>query len=117
VPVVLQLQATSAVKGVVFRPDGVTPVGPNVVVAFTSATLGGDPNNPFTVTTDAQGAYLFPLVNPGSFTVTATDTVSGLTGRSDGTVDAGATANVKIRLLGKGPVKVSVSGSNGVIAN
>jgi len=113
----LALEATSAVKGVVYRPDGVTPVGPNVVVRFSSSTLGNDPNNPFTVTTDQQGAYLFPLVNPGAFTVTATDTASGLTGRADGTVDAGATANVRIRLLGTGPVKVTVSGSNGLIPN
>ncbi len=116
VPVVLQLQATSAVKGVVYRPDGVTPIGRNVVVAFSSATLGSDPNNPFTVTTNDGGEYLFPLVNPGSFIVTATDTASGLSGQSNATVDAGATANVTIRLLGKSPVRVTVAGSNGPIA-
>jgi hypothetical protein len=116
VPVVLQLQATSAVKGVVYQPDGVTPVGRNVVVAFSSATLGGDPNSPFTVTTNDAGEYLFPLVNPGPLTVTATDTVTGLSGQSNATVDAGATANAAIRLLGKSPVRVSVAGSNGPIA-
>ena len=109
--VVLKLSATSRVKGTVYKPDGVTPAGRSVVVTFGSSTLSN-----VNVVTDDNGAYLYPLVNPGGFSVTASDPVSGLVGHSDGTVDAGATANVAIRLLATGTVKVFVTGSNGVVA-
>lgn len=107
----LQLVATSAVRGTVFQPDGVTPVGPDVVVTFDSSTLRG-----VKVVTDAQGRYLLPLVNGGGFTVTAQDPVTGLVGQSFGAVDPGRTADVAIRLLGTGTVTVTVQGGAGAVA-
>jgi hypothetical protein len=110
VNVVLKLQPTSSITGVVFEPDGVTHAAAGIVVTFNSGTLSN-----VNVVTDANGVYSYPLVNPGGFSVTASEAATGLVGRTDGTVDAGATAHANIRLLGKGPVKVTVSGANGVI--
>jgi hypothetical protein len=106
----LRLTPTSAVKGTVFRPDGVTRVGQDAVITFNSGTL-----RDVKVVTDENGQYLYPLVNPGSFDVTAQDPASGLVGQSRGTVEPGATADIPIRLLGKGTVTVEVRGANGPI--
>ena len=116
VPVVLQLQATSAVKGVVYRPDGVTPVGRNVVVAFSSATLGSDPNNPFTVTTNDGGRVPVPARQPGSADRHGDRHRHRTLWPKQRGRRRWATANVTIRLLGRSPVRVSVAGSNGTIA-
>ena len=99
VNVTLQLVATSAVKGTVFQPDGVTPVGKDIVVTFDSSTL-----RDVKVVTDEQGRYSLPLVNAGAFTVTAEDPVTGLVGQSAGAVDPGRTAEIPIRILGTGTV-------------
>ena len=111
VNVKLQLVATSVVKGTVLQPDGVTPVGKDVVVTFDSSTL-----RDVKVVTDEQGRYSFPLVNAGAFTVTAEDPVTGLVGQSAGAVDPGRTAEIPIRILGTGTVTVKVQGSGGPIA-
>ena len=110
VHVVLKLKGTSEVTGTVFQPDGVTPVGEDVVVTYNGPTIRGAK-----VVTDAQGKYRFPLVTEGSFNVTAEDPVTGLGGQSSGTVEAGRSADISIRLLGKGTVTVEVVGSNGLI--
>ena len=105
----LQLVATSVVKGTVLRPDK-TPAGKDVVVTFNSGTL-----NNVKVVTDEQGHFLLPLVNAGSFEVTAEDPASGFVGKTNGNVEPGQTADITIRLLGRGTVTVIVSGSNGLI--
>lgn len=112
VHVKLQLVPTSVVTGTVYRPDGVTPVGADVVVTFDSSTISN-----VKVVTDLQGRFLLPLVNPGGFSLTAEDAIgSGLVGQIRGSVEPGQTADIKVRLLGKGTVTVTVSGSNGPIS-
>jgi PKD repeat protein len=103
-------EAESQVEGTVFHPDGITPVGKDVVITFNSSRL-----RDVKVVTDEDGRYLFPLVNAGSFTVTAENPATGLVGRSDGSVIGGERVTVPIRLLGLGTVKVTVKGSNGPI--
>jgi len=74
--------ATGAVRGTVFMPDGVTPVGENVAVRLRSLDKSGSvlsaagavqqPVLPeIEVVTDAQGRFEFPLVLRGSFVLTA----------------------------------------------
>ena len=112
VHVKLQLVPTSVVKGTVYRPDGVTPVGPDVVVTFDGSTIGN-----VKVVTDSEGRFLLPLVSPGGFALTAEDALdSGLVGQIRGSVEPGQTADMPIRLLGKGTVTVAVTGSNGPIS-
>jgi hypothetical protein len=62
-----------------------------------------------------SGRFLFALVNPGGFTLTAEDPVTGLVGQVQGAVGAGRTVDLPIRLLGLGTVTVDVQGSNGPI--
>jgi hypothetical protein len=111
VDVTLKLVATSAVAGTVFQPDGVTPVGKDVVVTFDSSTL-----RDVKVVTDEHGRYSLPLVNAGAFTVTAEDPVTGLVGQATGAVDPGRTAEIPLRILGTGTVTVQVQGSGGPIS-
>ncbi|MCL4860855.1 MAG: carboxypeptidase regulatory-like domain-containing protein [Caldilineaceae bacterium] len=109
VAVTLSLQATGVVSGTVYPPDGVTPVGAGVIVRLDNAFLSD-----VRVQTDADGRYLFPLVNPGQSTVTAIDNENGLSGQSRAAVNVGETAIVPVRLLRMGEVKVTVLGSGGV---
>jgi hypothetical protein len=112
VHVKLQLVPTSVVKGVVYRPDGVTPVGPDVVVTYNGGTVAN-----VKVVTDAEGRFLLPLVNSGGFSLTAEDALdTGLVAQVRGSVEPGQTADLAVRLLGRGTVTVTVSGSNGPIA-
>ena len=75
--------ATSSVRGRVFLPDGQTPVGEGVLVTINSS---GDDGNfietplvpvgqpvlpEISVTTDANGEFIFPLVLRGGFRLTA----------------------------------------------
>ncbi|HXH06729.1 MAG TPA: carboxypeptidase regulatory-like domain-containing protein [Vicinamibacterales bacterium] len=106
----LRLTPTSAVTGTVFRPDGVTRAGQDVVITFNSGTL-----RDVKVVTGENGRYHYPLVNPGSFDVTAQDPASGLVGQSRAAVEPGATADIPIRLLGRGTVTVEVRGASGPI--
>ena len=109
--VTLTLQATGVITGVVFQPDGVTPVGRDVVVEFDSSTLSN-----VRVVTDDEGRYSYPLVNPGNFVLTAEDPSTGLVGQARGTLKAGQTVVTPIQLLRKGTVFVYVSGSGGVVS-
>jgi hypothetical protein len=121
--VVLNLSDTGVVAGTVYRPDGLTPVGEDVVVTFDSGAIeervttcdatGGAPDPP--CGPGESGRYYFPLVNPSSFRLTAEDPVTGLVGQSLGAVGAGRTVEIPIRLLGLGTVTVDVLGSNGPI--
>lgn len=101
----LLLAPTSVVRGVVLLPDG-SPAGADVVV-----TLDGR-----NVVTDASGLFTHFEVPPGSFTLSASDPRTGFVGRVSGTVAPGVTADVTLRLLGKGSVAVEVRGVNGPIA-
>lgn len=101
----LRLAPTSVVGGVVLTPEG-TSAGADVVV-----TLGGR-----NVVTDPAGRFTHFEVAPGSFTVTASDPETGLVGRVAGSVAPGVTADMTVRLLGRGTVGIEVRGVNGVVA-
>ena len=102
---VLRLAPTSVVGGVVLLPDG-QPAGADVIV-----TLSGR-----NVVTDAAGRFVHFEVPPGGFTLTASDTIrTGFVGQSGGSVAPGVTAEIPIRLLGKGTISVEVRGANGVV--
>ncbi|MGB2715170.1 MAG: Ig-like domain-containing protein [Vicinamibacterales bacterium] len=107
VDLTLKLAPTSVVAGVVLLPDG-QPAGADVVV-----TLSGR-----NVVTDANGRFVHFEVAPGSFTLTASDNIrTGFVGTTSGTVAPGVTAEIPIRLLGKGSIAVEVRGVNGVVPN
>ena len=101
----LRLAPTSAVTGVVLMPDG-TPAGEDIVV-----TLDGR-----TVVTDAAGRFTHFEVAPGSFNLTALDPETGFVGRVTGNVAPGVTADMTIRLLGRGTLGIEVRGVNGLLA-
>ena len=108
--VTLSLLATGVITGTVYQPDGVTPVGRDVMVTFDGGYLGD-----VTVVTDENGRYSFPLVNPGAFRIVAEDQVSGLLGSSTGAVQVGQTVNIPVRLLREGSVVVNVVGTDGPV--
>ncbi len=134
----LRLQATSRIQGTVLQPDGVTPVGANVLVRYTSkafkvvcaqsssvrvGALTIEPGScqdvpqgiqDETVITDDQGRFLLPLVNAGSFTLTAEDPATGQAGQAAGEVTPGQTAELPVRLLRLRAVVVRVRGSDAV---
>jgi hypothetical protein len=132
----LRLQPTSKIAGTVFRPDGVTPVGRDVIVRYKSSaskvvcadtsaiTVGTETVAPGeckdipqgvqeeTVVTDDAGRYLLPLVNAGPFTLTADDLSTGRTAQVAGNVKPGQTGEFSIRLLGISTLTINVRGSD-----
>jgi hypothetical protein len=134
---VLKLMPTSVVSGRVYQPDGFTPVGEAVKVTFhseesrtfckTNSTTGEDTcetipqgiqeENVYTLPDDGTlkvgGTFKVPIVNAGTFTLTAVDPVTGKSAQVKGHVAAGQTADVKLRLIGQADVKVRVFGSDG----
>ena len=128
--VALQLVPTSQVEGTIYMPDGVTPVGPDVMVHFRGykiiCTLVGCFERPQgiqeeTVVTDENGHFLLPLVNPGKFELTAEvpeglsmpeELETGMIAQIRGTVQAGQTAIIDMRLLNLADVTVHVFASN-----
>lgn len=132
----LRLQATSKIEGTVYQPDGVTPVGRNVLVKYKSsafkvvcATAGtitvGTVTIPGgecadvpqgiqdeTVITDDAGHYLLPLVNGGPFTLTVEDPATGRTGQTVGSIKPGQLGDFPVRLLGVSTVVIKVRGSD-----
>ena len=107
VDLTLRLAPTSVVAGVVLLPDG-QPAGADVVVKLSDRN----------VVTDPSGRFVHFEVPPGSFTLTASDDIrTGFVGTSSGTVAPGVTAEIPIRLLGKGSIAVEVRGVNGVVPN
>lgn len=107
VPVTLSLLSTGVITGTVFWPDG-SPVGENVIVRFDSGYISDA-----AVRTDRQGNFHFPLVNPGTYRLTASDPISGLVGQSSGNVAIGATTYMPLRLLREGAVTVLPVGVDG----
>ncbi len=106
--ITLTLKATSVLTGTVYQPDGVTPVGEDILVSFDSRTM-----RDVRVVTDEQGHFAFPLVSAGGFSLVANDEGTGLTGQTLGSVRAGDLATVDVRLLGEGTVHVQVLGKSG----
>ena len=88
-----------------FLPDG-QPAGADVIVAL-------DGRN---VVTDGSGRFTHFEVPAGSFMLTASDPDTGYVAQARGTVAPGVTAEMPLRLLGKGSVSVEVRGVNGPIA-
>ncbi len=102
---VLHLVSTTAgvLSGNVTLPDGATPAGPGVHV-----TANG-PLPDVTVDTDAQGHYRFAKIFPeGTYTLTASDPVSGGVVRTQVFLRAGQDAALDLRLKGTGTVRVHV---------
>ena len=128
VDVRLQLQPTSQIKGTVFQPDGFTPVGKDVAIKFKSEEFiiicNGEDCQAIPqgiqeeiVVTDDYGRFWLPIVNAGKFTLTAIENLddpeAGRQGQVSGTIQAGQTGEVSIRLVGLGDVTVQVYRSDG----
>ncbi len=130
VEVSLRLQATSQVAGVVYRPDGVTPVSAGTIVRYKSDAFrvicsGNAAGNQQcesipqgiqeeTVITGDDGRFWLPIVNAGQFTITVEDVATGRAGEAKGSVRAGERAEMSIRLMGLGDLTVRVMASDGV---
>jgi len=125
----LRLQPTSVVTGTIFLPDGVTPAGPDVSVKYKSdgfivlcaegelfieecQTIPQGIQEAF-ATTDAQGRFTFPIVNAGPFSLSVNDPATGRLAMAKGSVRAGETADLGIRLLGRGSIAVTVLSHDG----
>jgi hypothetical protein len=130
VTVDIRLMPTSQVTGTVYESDGFTPVSnrtisvnykSNAVVVFCSEDELGLPDcttipqgiQEYPAVTDALGRFSFPIVNAGAFTITATDPQTGKIGEVQGSVRAGDTVDVSVRLLGRANVTVRVFRSDG----
>jgi len=104
-------EVNGRLAGRVFESDGTTPVGAGVKVAISFGDL--------VIETEADGRFdtRFGLPAPKSYTVTASNQVSGLVGRSVVGVNATGTNEVRnavdVRLLGKGTLRVRVVNFNG----
>ncbi|MFN7916659.1 MAG: Ig-like domain-containing protein [Vicinamibacterales bacterium] len=127
----LRLQPTSRITGTIFESDGFTPVTnrqvaltfkSDAVVVFCHDDASTGESVCTTVpqgiqqafaATDANGVFSFPIVNAGPFTITATDAQTGKVASVKGSVRAGETVDVPMRLLGRAPVTVRVFRSNG----
>ena len=131
----LRLQPTSRITGTVYDSDGFTPVtnrqislkfkSDSVVVICTEDVLFGTECQSIPqgiqeafASTDSQGRFVFPLVNAGPFTITATDNANdpdaqGKVAEIKGQVRAGDQLDVALRLLGRGRLTVRVFRSDG----
>lgn len=95
---VSNLNPAGSLRGTVFQPDGVTPVGAGVRVLIGLQD----------VRTDAEGKYLFPIIADRSGTLTATDPQTGLTNQIRIVTNPTGEVVQDIRLLGYGDVRVRV---------
>ena len=127
--VVLKLQPTSQVGGKILKPDG-TPVGEGVIVKYKSdefktfcvETSSGESScttipqgvQEAVAVTDPTGAFLFAVVNAGTYTLTAFENsdFTGRTARVRGSVRAGERADVALKLLGLADLVVKVFASD-----
>jgi len=88
------------VSGIVYQPDGKTPVGENVHV---TVNYGGG----VTLSTSPTGTFLSGQIIPaGNYCLTAEDLITTLKGRSCVYVPTGQNVSATIRLLGRGALTV-----------
>lgn len=130
VTVDIRLMPTSRITGTVYESDGFTPVTnrqiavnfkSNAVVVFCSEDDFGFSEcqtipqgiQEYPAATDENGRFSFPIVNAGPFTITATDQATGKIGEIQGSVRAGDTVDVSLRLLSRSDVTVRVFRSDG----
>ena len=120
-PITMTSAAIGTIKGTVFRPDGVTPVGAGMPVRMPPITpLWTDT---YTLT-NAEGKYEFPQVIAGTYNVDALNFISPIPngcprdrirGRASGvtlvTQDQIVTAN--IQLIGQGQVRGQITDAQG----
>ena len=121
----LRLQATSVITGTIVEPNGVVPVGADVIVRYKSASFkvtcaSGDSGEGACttipqgiqseiVTTDASGRFVVPLVNAGPFTLDVEEPAgAGRTTLFRGSVKPGETGDFVVRLRARAPVVVKV---------
>ncbi|MEN3336344.1 MAG: large repetitive protein, partial [Acidobacteriota bacterium] len=126
--VVLKLQPTSQVGGKVLKPDG-TLAGEGLIVKYksdefktfcvetdgeTSCTTIPQGIQEAVAVTDKDGLFLFPVVNAGTYTLTAFENsdFTGRTARIRGSVRSGQKADVQIKLLGLADLVVKVFASD-----
>jgi hypothetical protein len=117
--IVLQFPAAQETQGRlagrVFEPDGRTLVGAGVKVGISFGTL--------VIETEANGRFdtRFGLPAPASYTVIASNQVSGLVGRATVTVQPTGTntagSTVDVRLLGRGGLRIRVVQFDGTPAS
>jgi protocatechuate 3,4-dioxygenase beta subunit len=128
--ITMQLEPTSQIRGTVLMPDGVSTAGQNIIVRFNSQAVRIECDTDIlgdavcreipqgiqntSAVTDALGRYWFPLVTPGAYSLSVEDVATGKVGFSRGSVSAGEKAEVDIRLLATGAIKVSVKSSDAV---
>lgn len=120
-PITMTSAAIGSIKGTVFRPDGVTPVGAGLPVRMPPITpLWTDT---YTLT-NAEGKYQFPQIIAGTYNVDALNFISQfpngcprdrVRGRASGvtlaTQDQIVTAN--IQLIGQGQVRGQITDAQG----
>jgi hypothetical protein len=100
---------TGKIQGRIFQPDGTTPAGAGIRVSLTGGSLAE-----VTVRTDDTGHYEFAEVfSAGSYSLTATDPVTGNSNRLNIQVSKNKDAFFDIRLLGTGGLRVRVIDGGG----
>lgn len=108
--VTLVEQSRGDVRGFVIDSDGVTPApGINVTISF------GDGFTPErTVTSGPDGAFSFPGVGPGPFSLVAENPVSRLRGSNGGVMpETAATFDINVALPGRADVIVRILEAGG----
>lgn len=102
VPIVVTLEDTGRVFGIVRRSDGTTPAG-QALVSLRMATGARE----LLTFTDPEGAFEFPAVPLGSFTMTFIENAGpGLFGRSGAISANGQTLDLGVTVLDEAPPAV-----------
>ncbi len=97
--VTVYLQPTGEVMGMVYEPDGLTPVP----YALVTLQIQGLPDR--SIAADATGHYDFDLVSQGYVKVVVQDTATGKQGYAQGLLSSSTVPlNLDVRLLGTGRV-------------
>lgn len=114
------LTPTGTVTGTVLTNSGAPAAGLTVSLSATLTLqyIHGSTGYGFnrTTTSDANGQFTFPNVPVGSFTVSASEPVSGTPTNVPVVVTADQTSNVTITLIGLGTVQVQVNFFSGTAA-
>ncbi|MBO0911522.1 MAG: carboxypeptidase regulatory-like domain-containing protein, partial [Acidobacteria bacterium] len=109
-PAYPQSLTSGDVTGIVTDQSGA--VLPNASVTLKNNQTGATA----TRTTNAQGSYRFPLLNPGSYTVSATAQGFQTTSQAvEVSVGQASTVNVQLGLAAAAPQTVEVTGEGGVV--